>query len=214
MLILNVRCKRCGGNLYIDRELEGDVIKCLACGFERDIPANSEEIKQEVIKVESFDKLKSQKDAIVAKQEGKTKGQLFYEKHAEIARLKTPWSNLLATSKKSYEDKANGVIKTRKNVIKPAKSETKGANCETKTANPETPVAQRLDAISNHLGAMDLVLTNMDSSLNDLNNRGYMDEAMKADIVAAAIEYFTGPGITKEDRGKKVLAIVQAIEGV
>jgi len=80
---------------------------------------------------------------------------------------------------------------------------TKPTKIETKTANPETPVAQRLDAISNHLGAMDLVLTNMDSSLNDLNNRGYMDEAMKADIVAAAIEYFTGPGITKEARGKK-----------
>ena len=121
MLILNVRCKRCGGNLYIDRELEGDAIKCLACGFERDIPANSEEIKQEVIKVESFDKLKSQKDAIVAKQEGKTKGQLFYEKHAAETGIKTQWKDFGQTQKDRYERKAAGTWTRKQSVKKPLK---------------------------------------------------------------------------------------------
>jgi hypothetical protein len=173
------------------------------------LPANSEEIKQEVIKdmqkvvLVSDEEQEKQKDAIIADylNPNITLAQMLVKWHIQSTRwhvLRAKW-NVPSKGRQGGNRKRTG---------------TKPAKIETKTANPETPVAQRLDAISNHLGAMDLVLTNMDSSLNDLNNRGYMDEAMKADIVAAAIEYFTGPGITKEARGKKVLAIVQAIEGV
>ena len=89
MLIVNVRCKRCGGNLYIERNIEGDTLKCLACGFERDIPVEvkpvpvitqneweapvkEESITQEVIKnmkkvvLVSDEELEKQKEAIVA----------------------------------------------------------------------------------------------------------------------------------------------------
>ena len=79
---------------------------------------------------------------------------------------------------------------------------------------PSDAVIQRLDYISNHLGAMDLKLKEMDEALGDLLQAGCMEEDMKAAIVAAAIDYYSGTGYTKDTRAKKVLLIVQAIERV
>ena len=80
-------------------------------------------ITQEVIKV-------------VVKTEGKTKGQLFYEKHAEIARLKTLWYELSVKAKEVYEDKANGVIKPRKSETKAPVTETPFRGHDTKPVLP------------------------------------------------------------------------------
>ena len=126
MQILNARCKRCGGNLYIERNIEGDTLKCLACGFERDIPAevkpvpvvsqdewklpaNSEEIKQEVIKVA----------AKIPETVVKTPGQILYEAHAKEARLRSPWKALSQENRERYERKANGTWERKQSVKKP-----------------------------------------------------------------------------------------------
>ena len=120
MLIINTRCKRCGGNLYIERNIEGDTLKCLACGFERDIPAEVKpvvNITQEVIKVA----------AKIPETVVKTPGQILYEKHAAETGIKTQWKDFGQTQKDRYERKAAGTWTRKQSVIKPLKKETKPA---------------------------------------------------------------------------------------
>ena len=112
MLIVNARCKRCGGNLYIERNIEGDTLKCLACGFERDIPAEVKpvvNITQEVINVA----------AKIPETVVKTPGQILYEAHAKEAGLRSPWKALSQENRERYERKANGTWERKQSVKKP-----------------------------------------------------------------------------------------------
>ena len=231
MLIVNVRCKRCGGNLYIERNIEGDTLKCLACGFERDIPVEvkpvpvitqneweapvkEESITQEVIKnmkkvvLVSDEELEKQKEAIVADYMNPaiTLAQTLVKWHIQSTRwhdLKIKWNvPSKGKGKHHYKPASKSVAKLPEKL--PATS-----TCA-KTQTEMIPV----DQIKQMLSDIEKRLATLDQGIGDLLNRGYIDEPMKAKIVAAAIDYYTGPGITKEDRGKKVLAIVQAIEGV
>jgi DNA-directed RNA polymerase subunit M/transcription elongation factor TFIIS len=114
MLIVNARCKRCGGNLYIERNIEGDTLKCLACGFERDIPAEVKpvvNITQEVINVA----------AKIPETVVKTPGQILYEAHAKEAGLRSPWKSLGQENRERYERKANGTWERKQSVKKPLK---------------------------------------------------------------------------------------------
>ena len=119
MLIINTRCKRCGGSLYIERNIEGDTLKCLACGFERDIPAEVNpvpvvNITQEVIKVA----------AKIPETVVKTPGQILYEKHAAEKGLKTAWEDFAQFQKDRYEREAAGTW-TRKQSAKKPKPDNK-----------------------------------------------------------------------------------------
>ena len=112
MLIINTRCKRCGGSLYIERNIEGDTLKCLACGFERDIPAEVKpvvNITQEVIKVA----------AKIPETVVKTPGQILYEAHAKEVGLISPWKALGQENRERYERKAAGTWTRKQSVIKP-----------------------------------------------------------------------------------------------
>ena len=141
MLIVNVRCKRCGGNLYIERNIEGDTLKCLACGFERDIPVEVKpvvNITQEVIKV------------VMPGTVEKTPGQLFYEKHAAEVNLSTPWRDLAQSQRERYDRKAAGHW-TRKQTVK---KETKVVKSGTKAAKSETAVLPPWSEIKNESEAV------------------------------------------------------------
>ena len=209
MLRVNVRCKRCGGNLYIERDIEGDTLKCLACGFERDIPVEVKpvvNITQEVIKdmrkaLVSDEELEKQKEAIIADYLNldMTLAQTLAKWHIQTGRwhdLRIKW-NVPSKDKRKhhYKPVSKSVAKLPEKLLDSTKTET-------------------IPPVKQMLGDIEKRLATLDQGVGDLLNRGYIDEAMKADIVAAAIEYYSGPGVTKEDRGKKVLAIVQAIEGV
>ena len=85
---------------------------------------------------------------------------------------------------------------------------------ETKEVNVvlKTPPASEL--IIEKITVLEKKIEMLDSGIGDLLNRGYMDEDMKAVIIASVIDYYTGPQYNKDIRAKKVLAVAQAIEGV
>jgi hypothetical protein len=179
MLIVNARCKRCGGNLYIERNIDGDTLKCLACGFERDIPAevnpvpvvsqdewklpaNSEEIKQEVIKdmqkvvLVSDEELEKQKDAIIADylNPNITLAQMLVKWHIQTTRwhdLKIKW-NIPSKGQRGKTKVLKPVAKPVGNMPDSTKTDTKKENIMPKYTCPYCEVGwSQADALIQHM---------------------------------------------------------------
>jgi len=91
------RCYRCGGNLYLEREWDGDVIKCLQCGTEYDIPTevkpepviNWEDEKEDMPTGQSIsdEDLEKQKEAMVTDCKILKQSDFLNKYHIGVARL-------------------------------------------------------------------------------------------------------------------------------
>jgi hypothetical protein len=168
-------------------------------------------ITQEVIKEMpteisvSDEQLEKQKDAIVADY-AILEPQEFLRKYqiggTRWRKLKMRWNIPTKPRPNNWPNK-----KLSKATAKLPEKLPEPSTCA-KTQTDTIPI----DQVKQMLSDIEKRLATLDLSVGDLLNRGYIDESIKVDIVAAAIEYYSS--FTKEERGKKILVIVQALENI